>query len=141
MELMGKKSRDKGARGERLFVRAFQDNGIAAERIPLSGAVGGSFMGDLTAPVMGINRRFECKLREDGFKEIYKWLHGNFGLLVKADRKEPLAILKLDDFIDLLLAAEGHKDILPHAAQSALETLLNNHTRKKIPASQCLEDA
>ena len=125
---MGKKSRDKGARGERLFVQMFQANGIKAERIPLSGAVGGSFMGDITAPVIGINRRFECKLRQDGFKEIYRWLGDNFGLLVKADRKEPLAILRLNDFIDLLLAADG-RDFLPLSAQQAIEKLLETHAR------------
>jgi Holliday junction resolvase len=40
---MGKKSRDKGARIEREMVHALQDEGFAAERVPLSGAMRGRF--------------------------------------------------------------------------------------------------
>ncbi len=36
---MGKASRDKGARRERQIVDLHRDNGIKAERVPLSGAV------------------------------------------------------------------------------------------------------
>jgi Holliday junction resolvase len=128
---LGKASRDKGARGERLFVRLLQEQGIAAERIPLSGAAGGSFTGDITVPVMGIDRKFECKLRADGFKEIYKWLEGNTGLFLKSDRRTPLVVLRMSEFLDLLLTAEGHKDTLPPTAVSALERLLANHTKRR----------
>lgn len=128
---MGKVSRDKGARGERLFVRLLQEAGIAAERIPLSGAAGGSFSGDITCPVLGVDRRFECKLRADGFKELYKWLHGNHGLFIKADRREPLVVLKLDDFTDLLMTAEAHKDTLPITVKASLEKILEAHSNRK----------
>ncbi len=133
---MGKASRDKGARGERLFVRLLQDAGIAAERIPLSGAAGGSFTGDITVPVLGIDRKFECKLRAEGFKEIYKWLHGNFGLFIKADRMAPLAVVRVSDLVDILITAEGNKHNLPPAARDTLETLLSGY---KKPAGLNLE--
>ena len=44
----GRRSRDKGNRAERAIVRFFQGRGFAAERVPLSGAAGGSYVGDLT---------------------------------------------------------------------------------------------
>jgi hypothetical protein len=47
----GRASRDKGNRLERAIVRLLQGHGLAAERVPLSGAAGGSYLGDLTVPV------------------------------------------------------------------------------------------
>jgi hypothetical protein len=47
---MGKLSRNKGNRVERALVAALQDNGFAAERVPLSGAARGRFGGDVSVP-------------------------------------------------------------------------------------------
>lgn len=136
---MGKASKVKGARGERFFARQLQERGIAAERIPLSGQHGGMFSGDISVPVLGLNRRFECKLRGDGFKEIYKWLDDNFGLFLKADRKPPLVVLELSDFIDLLTAAEKRKDVLPLTVQTTLQEMLDNHSKQQASeANACL---
>lgn len=98
---MGKASRDKGLREENYIVRAFQDAGIAAERIPLSGAAGGKFVGDVSIPVQGQDRVFEAKVRADGFREIYKWLSEHYGLFLRADRCERLVVLRERDFIEL----------------------------------------
>lgn len=68
---MGKRSRDKGARGERMLVHLLQERGYAAERVPLSGAAGGSYSGDLSVPVLGIDRRIEAKWRAGGFAQLY----------------------------------------------------------------------
>jgi Holliday junction resolvase len=43
--MTGRRSRDKGARTERCIVNALKASGIAAVRLPLSGAVGGRFAG------------------------------------------------------------------------------------------------
>ena len=51
--MSGHRSRRKGARTERSIVNALQANGIAAERVPLSGAVGGRFAGDIILPLRG----------------------------------------------------------------------------------------
>jgi hypothetical protein len=90
----GKASRDKGNRTERMVVHALQDAGFAGERIPLSGAAGGSFCGDVTFPLLGFDRKLEVKCRADGFRELYQWLEGNDALVLKADRKEPLVVLR-----------------------------------------------
>lgn len=46
----GRASRDKGNRAERAIVKILLDRGFNAERVPLSGAAGGSYLGDLTKP-------------------------------------------------------------------------------------------
>jgi Holliday junction resolvase len=47
------RSRDKGSRCERAIVRALQAGGFAAARVPLSGAAGGRFAGDVLVPLNG----------------------------------------------------------------------------------------
>jgi hypothetical protein len=39
--------------------------------------------------------RIECKARADGFRELCSWLNGRDVLIVKADRQEPLVVLRL----------------------------------------------
>jgi hypothetical protein len=91
----GKASRQKGNRAERAVVRFLQDRGFAAERVPLSGSAGGSYLGDLKVPVLGIDRVVEVKCRADGFRELYRWLVDRDILIVRADRSEPLVVLPL----------------------------------------------
>jgi hypothetical protein len=97
----GKRSRDKGGRMERSVVKVFQDNGVGAERVPLSGASGGRFSADITVPILGRDVKLECKVRASGFRTIYGWLSDNYGLVVKADRAEQLIVLRLEDFAHL----------------------------------------
>lgn len=111
---MGKLSRDKGARVERAIVSALQGHGIAAERVPLSGMGAdrrGStrFKADVSVPVLGNDERVEVKARKDGFRELYAWLDDNFALVVKADRKDPLVVLRMEDAARILMVAEGRK--------------------------------
>jgi Holliday junction resolvase len=63
----GRASRDKGNRGERALVRFLQGHGFAAERIPLSGSMRGRFGGDVSLPLLGVDRRLEVKCRADEF--------------------------------------------------------------------------
>ena len=64
----GRASRQKGNRGERLLVRYLQERGLAAERVPLSGSARGRFGGDLSVPLLGVDRRVEVKCRGGGFR-------------------------------------------------------------------------
>ena len=93
--MSGRRSRSKGARTERRIVNALKVSGIAAVRVPLSGAVGGRFAGDIVLPLMGRDLCVEVKARADGFRELYSWLNGRDMLIVKADRQEPLVVLRL----------------------------------------------
>jgi len=92
--MSGRRSKRKGSRTEREFAKL-----IGGERIPLSGAAGGSYTGD----VKGLGLLWECKVRKDGFKQLYKWLEGDVdALAVKADRKEWLVVLPAEKLLKIL---------------------------------------
>jgi len=103
---MGKPSRDKGNRVEREIVNACLDANIQAERVPLSGAAGGSYTGDM---ILCDKFRCEIKARKDGsgFRLLYKWKAGNDILIVKQDRSSPLFIMDLDTLSQLMHGQES----------------------------------
>jgi Holliday junction resolvase len=103
--MSGRRSLTKGARTERGIVNALKANGIAAVRVPPSGAVGGRFAGDIALPLMGRDLCVEVKARADGFRELYSWLNERDVPIVKADRRELLVVLRLS------LAAEIAKRV------------------------------
>lgn len=108
---MGKSQRDKGARIERKIVAYLEDRGIAAERVPLSGAMGGSFAGDIL--LKDHNQVLEVKGRnKDGvfWRTAEKFLADNYGLVLIEDRQEPLVMLRLDDLCVLLLKHQADAD-------------------------------
>jgi hypothetical protein len=109
----GRSSRDKGNRAERALVRYFQARGFAAERVPLSGSAGGSYLGDLTIPVLGRDLVVEVKVRATGFAQLYAWLIDRDVLIVRADRAEPLVILPLHLAAEIAIAAERGKAVRP----------------------------
>src|SRR5690606_38300400 len=92
---MGKRSRDKGARAEREFAKL-----ISGERVPLSGAAGGSYTGD----VVGLGLRWEVKRRADGFRSLYDWLEGKDALAVRADRRPWLVVMPLETLLEIVEA-------------------------------------
>jgi len=106
----GRASRQKGNRAERALVRALQDRGFAAERVPLSGAAGGRYCGDLTVPLLGVDRTVEVKVRARGFAQLYDWLDGRDLLVVRADRRDPLVILPFKLAVAIAAAAERNKE-------------------------------
>jgi hypothetical protein len=70
---------------------------VGGERVPLSGAAGGSYTGDVVAD--GV--LFECKARKDGFKQIYQWLEGVDAVALRADRKGWLVVLPLATYMEI----------------------------------------
>ena len=104
---MGKKSRDKGYRGEYNLMKKLQEAGIEAYRVPLSGATK-HFKHDLIVS----GEPAEVKVRANGFKEIYKWLEGVKYLFIKRDRDKYLVVMRLDDFIRFSKAMQSSKDII-----------------------------
>jgi Holliday junction resolvase len=93
--MSGRRSHTKGARTERAIVNALTVSGIAAVRVPLSGAVGGRFAGDIILPLLGRDLCVEVKARAHGFRELYSWLDRRDVFIVKADRQEPLVVVRL----------------------------------------------
>lgn len=106
--MSGRKSKDKGYRGEANFVNLMQDHGIGAERMPLSGALGGKWAGDVKVWTTFHEWLFEGKVRANGFKKIYDWIEpANIdALFLKADRKPYLIVMKVEKFIELINEAE-----------------------------------
>jgi Holliday junction resolvase len=107
----GRSPRQKGNRMERALVRALQEAGFAAERVPLSGAAGGSYTADLTVPLLGRDLRVEAKARGSGFNQLYSWLGGADLLIVRADRSEPLVILAFRLAVEIAKAAENSRSV------------------------------
>lgn len=97
----GKAPRQKGDRFEREVVAGLLEGGVFAERIPLSGAAGGSFSGDITLRVGGRDRKGECKSRARAWSDHYKWLRGNDFLFLKKDNSVPLVVMPLETFTAL----------------------------------------
>jgi len=91
---VGKSQRDKGYRFENEIRKFLVEMGREAVRVPLSGG-DSNFKGDIICE----GKMFECKKRANGFKQIYDWLEGNDALILGADRKEPLIVLRLKDWV------------------------------------------
>lgn len=54
--------------------------------------------------------KIEYKHHGSGFRQLYGWLQNGIDMLIlRCDHSEPLAVLPLDDLINLVLAAEGKK--------------------------------
>ena len=106
-------SRDKGNRTERAIVRLLQDRGLAAERVPLSGAARGRFGGDVSVPVLGRDLRCEVKCRGGGFRRLYDWLDGADLLIVRADRRGLLVVVPIELAAEVVMAAERKKADAP----------------------------
>ena len=88
----------KGSRIEREIVQRHLKLGIHAERVPLSGAAGGSFSGDVDIYAFGKNDAPLCgeiKARKGGagFATMERWLSDNDILFLRRDRAEPLVVL------------------------------------------------
>jgi Holliday junction resolvase len=105
----GRASREKGNRTERAIVRLLQDRGLAAERVPLSGAARGRFAGDTSVLALGRDLRGEAKCRGNGFNRLYDWLEGRDFLVVRADRKPLLVVVPLSLAVEIVAIAERAK--------------------------------
>ena len=93
---MGKMQRDKGARVEREIVALLNEiPGVEAERVPLSGAAGGSYSGDISIRIGDYGVTAEVKARKDGqgFATLERWLGENDLRVLKRDRQTPMVVL------------------------------------------------
>lgn len=98
--MSGKKSRDKGNRIEREIVNIHREEGILAERVPLSGAAGGSFTGDVV--IAGVwTSEVKSRSGGDGFRTIERWLADNDLLFLRRDRQKPLVVIPWENYIML----------------------------------------
>ena len=101
-ELGGKSSRDKGLRVEREIVNELKELGVDAERVPLSGAAGGSFSGDITIskndPIGKLIAEVKARKNGSGFKTIEKWMGDNDIIFLKKNNQKPIVIMNWELF-------------------------------------------
>jgi hypothetical protein len=136
----GRAPRQKGNRTERAIVRLLQERGLTAERVPLSGAARGRFGGDVSVPVLGVDRRIEVKCRHGGFRELYKWLAGADFLIVRADRRELLVVAPLKFAIEVVTMAESSRRLAEavsptRAARTRISSASVTHPETHMPSS------
>lgn len=118
---MGKASRDKGARNERKVVNLMLKANVPARRVPLSGA-SKTHKGDvefwpIQTPTAGEWDEADWRaIAEETLiaevksgapgelptKKIARWLEGKDCLVMVEDRQEPLIVLSLGKFMELL---------------------------------------
>ena len=106
-------SREKDSRTERAIVCLLQERGLAAERVPLSGAARGRFGGDIGVPVLSRDLRGEAKCRGNGLSRLYAWLAGSDFLVIRADRKPLLVVATLNLAAEVVAMAERAKGTTP----------------------------
>jgi hypothetical protein len=94
---VGKKSRDKGYRGEHEWVQELLGMGIQAWRVPLSGAVRG-FEGDVVAKLSMGDVTWSVKRR----KKLPKWLK-ELPAAIREDYGDWIILLPLDLFRALVV--------------------------------------
>ena len=89
---MSSSKKQKGDREERAVVEFHRELGIDCERTLTGGArnTGATYDIDLD---IGDGLKGECKMRKDGFKQLYTWIDGRDFLTVRADRKERLYVI------------------------------------------------
>jgi hypothetical protein len=51
----------------------------------------------------------ECRARANGFTQIYSWLRGRDALILKADRRDALVVVRLNLAIEIAVVAERGK--------------------------------
>jgi len=90
----GLRSRRKGARRELEIVHAHRAIGVAARKVPLSGAAQG-FKGDIHLTLRGRALQAEVKARAagSGFVTLERWLGDNDALFLRRDRADAVVVL------------------------------------------------
>ncbi len=96
--MSGRKHRQKSDRIELEIVALHRDLGAEAARLPLSGAAGGRFSGDVDVYPFGETAAplvAEVKARKAGagFVQLERWLGDNDALFLRRDRADPMVLL------------------------------------------------
>lgn len=102
----GRSAKRKGDRIEREIVALHRDLGWSAERVPLSGAVGGSFAGDLKIAGIG-TAEVKARAGGEGFVTLERWLGNNDALFLRRDYATPLVVLPWRAYASLLNRARA----------------------------------
>lgn len=93
------RSKAKGSRIEREIVELHLDLGHKAERMPLSGSLGGKYAGDVLLDI-GVQLRGEVKARKngEGFAVLEKWLGEQHLLFLRKDKSKPIVTMRWETY-------------------------------------------
>jgi hypothetical protein len=99
------KPKDRGRFVENWIRDKHIENGIACERVPLSGSIGGAYDGDLAIPSIA-NKEFTCESKArrngEGFKVLEDWMKGKDILFIKRNHRDPLVVLPFSLYLRFL---------------------------------------
>lgn len=102
----GKRAKRKGWEGEHEAVNLLNKYGLAAERVPLSGALKtDKYSCDVTCLLNGNIKRIEVKRRKSGLTTIYNWLNEDKNsnmLMMRQDNKGWLVCMTFEEFLAIL---------------------------------------
>jgi hypothetical protein len=126
---MASSSKRKGDAFEREIVALHQKDGIPARKVPLSGAVGGAYVGDVVVGPLDSGRGYhvelvgECKKRKTGagFVQLERWLGDANVLFLRRNRaagdgqKAPCPLVVMDWPIWSMLARQAARNQPPMA--------------------------
>jgi hypothetical protein len=87
------------------MARLLCEHSLNCARVPLSGAIGGAYSGDIDLELHGRVAKIQIKARRE-FRTLHRWLRGADLLLLKADHCDPIAVLPLHLFAELAVAAQ-----------------------------------
>src|SRR5260370_4159747 len=99
---MGLKSRRKGAGFGSEVVKLLQAAGLDAAKISAMYKPGP----DVSCPVLGHDRKLECKRRARAFGTLYGFLNGSYAAVIRDDRCQPMVVTPLAASARLALAVE-----------------------------------
>lgn len=115
--MSGRRSIEKGKRGEREVCRLLKEGGVRAKRVPLSGSTEFA-KGDVVMEIEGKDYVAEVKLWSRGFDRIYKFLEGRDMVFCRGDRKEWMVVMKLSTFLEIVNAIyEREIDLLDYVPE------------------------
>ena len=98
---MSNPSKNKGSRIEREIVDLHRAIGVSASRVPLSGAAGGEFSGDIRIGD-GMVGEVKARSKGQGFATIERWLGKNNFLFLRRDRASPLVVMTWESYAKLI---------------------------------------
>jgi Holliday junction resolvase len=96
----GRSPKRKGTRVERELVHLLCEIGLPCARVPLSGAIGGAWSGDIELELLDRTVKVEVKARRE-FRTLQQWLAKAELLLLKVDRAAPLVVMPINLFAEL----------------------------------------
>jgi hypothetical protein len=97
----GRAPKRNGVRAKQALVRLLCELGLPCARVPLSGAIGGAWPGDIQLELRSSTLKIEVKARRE-FRTPHHRLAGVDPVPLKGDHQQPLAVLPIALLAELI---------------------------------------